>query len=145
MSHPVVEKLKLTYATADQISSAQLAELYSSDVIFVDPLGRIEGIDRLAGYIGAVYKNVVSCRFNYLDEFVSGNKVSIKWDMHLRHSRLAGGREIVTRGVTMLEFDQKVFFHEDIYDVGAMIYEHVPVLGGPVKWLKRRAHNAGTN
>ena len=145
MSHPVIEKLKATYATADQISSVQLAELYTPDVVFTDPLGRIECIERPAGYFSAVYKNVISCQFNYLDEMVVDNKASIKWDMHLRHARLAGGREIVVRGATMLEFDQKVFFHEDIYDAGAMIYEHVPILGGPVKWLKRRAHNAGTD
>ena len=33
---------------------------------------------------------------------------------------------------------KKLTYHEDIYDLGEMLYEHVPLMGTIIKWLKRR-------
>jgi len=144
-SNSVVENLKQTFATADKITANDLARIYAPDVVFVDPLGRIEGLENLSQYFSGVYRNVMSCRFDYLDECRMDGKTSIKWDMYFQHPKLAGGNEIAVRGVSLLEFSDKVRYHEDIYDVGALMYEHIPVLGGAVKWLKRRAHNVSVN
>ena len=140
-SNSVVDNLKQTFATADKITPDDLASIYAPDVVFVDPLGRIEGLENLSHYFSGVYRNVTSCRFDYLDECRMDSKTSIKWDMYFQHPKLAGGSEIEVRGVSLLEFTDKVQYHEDIYDVGALMYEHIPVIGGSVKWLKRRAHN----
>jgi len=142
MSETVVDKLKQTFANADKLTADDLAEIYVPEIVFVDPLGRVEGLGRLAEYFEGVYKNVESCRFDYLDEYRIDNKTTIKWDMYFKHPKLGGGREITVRGVSCLEFGDKVTFHEDIYDVGSLMYEHIPLLGAPVRWLKRRAHNA---
>ena len=144
-SNSVVDNLKQTFATADKISADDLARIYSPDVVFVDPLGRVEGFENLSRYFSGVYSNVTSCRFDYLDEWRLDGSTSIKWDMFFQHPKLAGGAEIQVRGVSLLKFTDKVQYHEDIYDVGALMYEHIPVLGGPVKWLKRRAHNVSVN
>ena len=140
-SNSVVDNLKQTFATADKITADDLAKIYAPDIVFVDPLGRVEGLENLSNYFSGVYKNVTSCRFVYIDEWRLDSKTSIKWDMIFQHPKLAGGSEIEVRGVSLLEFSDKVHYHEDIYDVGALMYEHIPVLGQPVKWLKRRAHN----
>lgn len=141
MGNTVVDVLKRTFATADQLAADELAQIYAADIVFVDPLGRVEGLDNLTHYFSGVYKNVTSCRFDYLEECRLDGRTSIKWDMFFKHPKLAGGREITVRGVSLLEFSDKVTFHEDIYDVGSLIYENVPVLGGPVRYLKRRAHD----
>lgn len=138
----VVDQLKQTFATADKLGQQDLEGIYAPEIVFVDPLGRVEGLDVLGRYFEGVYKNVTSCRFDYLDEWRLDGRTSIKWDMYFKHPRLSSGNEIKVRGVSLLEFSDKVHYHEDIYDVGALMYEHVPVLGGPVKWLKRRAHEA---
>ena len=39
MSHNVVDKLKQTFATADALAADDLAEIYTPDIVFVDPLG----------------------------------------------------------------------------------------------------------
>ena len=142
MNGSVTDALKATFSTADNLTAEDLARIYTEDVVFVDPLGRIEGLDTLSRYFAGVYKNVSSCRFEYLDELKTDSKASIKWDMVFRHSKLSGGKEIVVRGVSMLEFTDKVHYHEDVYDLGALMYENIPVLGAPVRMLKRRAHEA---
>jgi len=44
--------------------------------------------------------------------------------------------------VSQLRFDfhgfDKVYRHRDYFDAGAMLYEHLPVVGRVVSWLKRR-------
>lgn len=140
MSQTVVDTLKQTFAAADALTADDLAKIYSQDIVFVDPLGRIEGRENLVRYFNGVYRNVTSCRFDYLDECRLDGKTSIKWDMVFQHPKLGSGKEINVRGVSLLEFADKVSYHEDVYDVGALMYEHVPLLGAPVRWLKRRAH-----
>jgi len=142
MNNPIVEKLKTTFASADNLTVNDVGQIYTPDVVFVDPLGRIDGLEMLARYFEGVYKNVSSCRFEYYDELKTDNKASIKWDMFFKHPKLNSGREIEVRGVTLLEFTDKVHYHEDVYDVGALMYEHIPLLGAPVRYLKRRAHDA---
>lgn len=141
MSNSVVDDLKETFATADKLSTDDLLGIYTNEIVFVDPLGRIEGLDNLGHYFSGVYKNVISCRFDYLEECRLDNRTSIKWDMYFRHPKLKGGQEITVRGVSLLEFADKITYHEDIYDVGSLIYEHVPLVGGPVRFLKKRAHD----
>jgi len=109
MTVPAINKLKGIFESADSLAPEVIADVYASNIAFIDPLGRLDGLDTLTSYLSNMYKNVTSCRFEYLDEIVQGNKASIKWDM--------------------------------IYDLGAMMYENIPVLSVPVKWIKKRAHN----
>ena len=58
--------------------------------------------------------------------------------MRFRHKKLGGGKEIEVRGATFVEFHDRIFLHEDFFDVGSMLYEHIPVMGAGVRFLKRR-------
>jgi hypothetical protein len=42
--------------------------------------------------------------------------------------------------MSYLQFDKagKVRYHRDYFDLGAMLYEHLPLLGSLVKTIKRR-------
>jgi hypothetical protein len=57
--------------------------------------------------------------------------------MHYLHPSIS--KEVQTlRGVSHLHFADKVTFHEDIYDMGALIYEHIPVIGFATSIIKKR-------
>ncbi len=77
------------------------------------------------------------CLFEYLDEVVCVYAAYIKWVMHFRHPRLRN-RLISVRGVSHLKFSDKIEYHEDFYDMGAMLYEQLPVLGNVTRWLRLR-------
>lgn len=134
----VVEKFKNLYASGNRITESELAQVYSEDIIFVDPIHRIEGRDNLAAYLATMYANVHSCRFDYQDQLVQQQQACIRWNMRFRHKKLSGGKEIEVRGVTLVEFDDLIVKHEDFFDMGSMLYENVPVLGSCVKYLKGR-------
>lgn len=135
-----IEQLKRFYQNKDHTDLSLLDEIYSNDVIFQDPLHKITGLINLRDYMASMYEDVNECRFEYLDQVTSEGKAYIKWNMHFRHPKF-GNKLISVRGVSQLHYDQKVTFHEDIYDLGDMIYEHIPIFGSIVRFLKR--HIAG--
>ncbi len=59
--------------------------------------------------------------------------------MTYSHPKLRAGEKIQVMGNSLLRFDQnRVYFHRDYVDMGAMLYEHVPLLGAAIRYLKRR-------
>ncbi|MFT5502700.1 MAG: hypothetical protein ACI845_000283 [Gammaproteobacteria bacterium] len=115
----------------------QLDQLYSRDVVFRDPVHEIRGLVELEDYFSSLCSDLSDCRFEFLDELRSENAAYIKWNMHFRHPRL-GNRLISVRGVSHLQMTDKIEFHEDFYDMGAMLYDQLPVLGSMTRWLRRR-------
>jgi hypothetical protein len=115
----------------------QLNQLYSRDIVFRDPVHEIRGLVELEDYFSSLCSELTDCRFEFLDELISVNAAYIKWNMHFRHPRL-GNQLISVRGVSHLQMTDQVDFHEDFYDMGAMLYDQLPVLGSMTRWLRRR-------
>jgi hypothetical protein len=63
----------------------------------------------------------------------------MRWTMSYRHPRLKQGEPILVHGCShLLWTDNKVFQHRDFFDAGALLYEHLPVMGRMIRWLKGR-------
>jgi len=60
----------------------------------------------------------------------------------LNTKKINNGEEVKVRGMTEIRFTQKIFYHEDSYDVGAMVYQHIPLMGGLIKTINKRIANA---
>jgi len=60
--------------------------------------------------------------------------------MSYRHPQLNRGRLISLEGCSLLRWNAegKVERHRDYFDAGALIYQHVPLLGSAIRWLQRR-------
>lgn len=128
------------FAALDRDSLGTLGELYSEDALFVDPLHEIRGLAAMQGYFAELYANVQALRFDFhgFDQTGDGEGY-LRWSMSYRHPRLAGGRPITVDGCSHLQWrDGKVYRHRDYFDAGALLYEHLPVFGRLIAWLKRR-------
>jgi len=75
-------------------------------------------------------------------DIVADDRAVVKWDMEFRHRKLSGGKSITVRGVTIVEFRELICTHEDIFDLGSMIYENVPIVGMQIRYLKQRLEAA---
>ncbi len=133
----VIERFKGFYRDLSQLQVPEFDKIYADDVIFRDPVHEIRGAADLLGYMEALCERVEFCQFEYLDELVTADKAYIKWNMNFRHPSLGQATHTV-RGVSHIQFSDRVYYHEDVYDMGQMLYEHLPVLGGATRWLKRR-------
>jgi hypothetical protein len=118
----------------------RLEEIYTSDIRFVDPAHEINGIVDLRDYFSKLYANVTSVNFDFHEELCSQHSGYVQWEMHFAHPRLNGGRPITVPGASFLRFSTtgKVSFHRDYFDLGSMLYQHLPLLGGVVKSINRR-------
>ena len=117
-----------------------LGELYSDDLLFRDPLHEVHGLTAVRRYFAELYANVEALHFEFhgFDQVAEGEGY-LRWTMSYRHPRLAGGQLIRVEGCShLLWSDGKVHRHRDYFDAGALLYEHLPVLGALIRWLKRR-------
>jgi len=133
----VVERFKDYFRVLHESDLSALRDIYSDGIVFKDPVHEIRGLIELEGYFTSMCADLSECRFEYLDELVSGSSAYIKWTMHFKHPRL-GNRLISVRGVSHLQMSDKIDYHEDFYDMGAMLYEQLPLLGTVTRWLRLR-------
>lgn len=127
------------FARLDGQNLQILDTLYSEHVSFRDPLHQIEGLPALRDYFAQLYANAHDIRYEIsgADEVQPGQGY-LRWTLHFRHPRLASGKPISLQGCSHLKWQEQVYFHQDYFDAGALLYEHVPVMGSAIRWLKGR-------
>ncbi|WP_422910036.1 nuclear transport factor 2 family protein [Pseudomonas sp. MAC6] len=117
----------------------RLGQLYSDDALFCDPLHEVRGLANMQRYFGEMYANVSELRFDFYGfDQVRDGEGYLRWTMSYRHPRLAGGQLIRVEGCSHLLWHDKVYRHRDYFDAGSLLYEHLPLLGAAIRWLKRR-------
>lgn len=91
-------------------------------------------------YYKNMYQNVKYLRFDFSEFHVSGDTVIGVWKMTLKTDKLKGGEEIVVDGNSVIKFDQdgKAVYHRDYFDMGAFVYENIPVVGYVIRNIKSR-------
>lgn len=137
MAH-IAERFKDLFRQYDASIVERLDDVYAPDVRFRDPAHEIEGLPALREYFARLSEGVEACRFDYGHELRTADSAAIEWTMHLRHPRLGGGRPVEVPGCTYLRFGDRVVLHHDYFDMGTLLYEHVPLLGSVVSAVKRR-------
>lgn len=116
-----------------------LDEIYAANVVFEDPLHRVEGLVQLKAYFERMYAGVESIDFDYGEVVAGEAQAMLTWTMRMRHRRLRPGEELALPGATHIRFgDGRVQYHRDYFDAGALLYERIPVLGGVVRAIRRR-------
>ena len=137
MNNDLLERLKDNFKDLQKADWSKLGEIYANDVLFKDPVHELRGLVSLEDYLSSMCTDLTDCRFEYLDQLVSGNSAYLKWEMHFKHPRL-GQAVIDVRGVSHIRWTDKIDYHEDFYDLGAMLYERLPLLGNVIRWIKLR-------
>lgn len=132
------ERIHFIYNAVNKESMHLLGEFYAEDVVFEDPLGRIEGLAGLRAYYENMYKNVQEISFEITDEVEQGEKHVICWTLRMKVKGLNKGKEVSCLGNSFLRFNEAglVIYHRDYFDMGEFIYQHVPVL----KFLVRKVN-----
>ena len=134
----VLDRLVHFYQTFDLDAIQRLGDVYSEQVTFEDPIRRIHGLAALQAYFTSLMQHVKSCRFDVVRYETTARSGFVEWEMYFSHAALNRGDAIKVSGVTVLSFEDKITYHRDYFDLGEMLYEHVPVMGVAARHLKRR-------
>lgn len=120
-----------------------LSKIYAEDIEFNDAVHKLEGLTELEEYFKHLYTNLRSCSFDITDAFFQQDKAAVYWQMTYEHKSLNRGKAITIEGHSVIKgSEDKVHYHKDYLDMGAMVYEHIPVLGRFVKAIKLRMNHA---
>jgi len=134
-----IERFSQFYQNLDAQSVEQLSNLYAVDVEFIDPVTRHQGLEQVKHYFSGLLQNTLECRFEIHRSDNNGAQHYISWTMFLRHPKLKSGQLISFEGISHLTIEHGLItYHRDFYDMGEMLYQHIPLLGSVVKHLKRR-------
>ncbi len=129
-----------TYTALNHSNLHLLDTIYTEDIYFVDPAHAFQGLAKLTAYFQALYANLNAIEFNFTDPLKHGDIAYVQWNMAFSHPKLQRGKVIEVPGATFLRFHSsgKVSYHRDHFDLGCMLYEHLPVLGKIISGVKRR-------
>lgn len=117
----------------------EFALLYHHDVVFIDPMHHIEGLINLTHYFRELYQNLTFCRFDIQHTFHQEQQAAVYWTMTYQHPKLGGGQPIKVSGHSHIKMQNgKIIYHRDYVDLGQMLYQHIPILGRVISWLKAR-------
>jgi limonene-1,2-epoxide hydrolase len=135
----VLEKFVDLYGQLNKHNLHSLNELYHPDIVFEDPAHRIEGSEALLAYFEELYRNINECEFKIEHCLGDDTSAYVRWVMTLSHPQVEKGRPRQIAGCTYLEFSgQRVVYHRDYFDLGALLYEGIPVLGRLISAIKNR-------
>lgn len=138
----LIDELKSFYDEFSTDNLDELDKLYHEEVSFTDPIHYVVGRDDLKAYFKHTMENVEYCHFAFDDELVGEDKAFLAWQMRFAHPKLGDGMEIVLPGVSYLKLeDGQIREQQDHYDLGAMLYEHVPLVGYVIDKIKQRLVN----
>lgn len=140
----VIERFCKIYTDICQISPDDLEDIYASNIKFIDPITMHSGIDEVKSYFSNLLTQAETCKFDIADILYcsqqaahSQSKVThvVNWTMTLVLKN--NSKKITLDGTTQLGVaDDIIIYHKDYYDLGEMVYEHVPILGFIIKKIK---------
>jgi len=118
----------------------ELLACYAEQAHFKDPFNDVVGraeIDRIFRHMFATLEQPT---------FVIGNALAGNRDAMLRWEFRFGlsGKSYLVPGSTALAFDDsgRVIDHVDYWDPTETVWAHLPLVGAPVRWLRRRFSSA---
>ena len=132
-----INKLMAHFETMNVDSVDGLDEIYHPNIHFQDPIHEIKGLGALTTYFSHLNKNLVSGHFDFKGVDRAGQRYFFEWVMTVKTKRPK--KTIVLHGMTKVEIDgERIIRHRDYFDLGEMVYEHVPLLRGLVRAVKKR-------
>jgi steroid Delta-isomerase len=141
-SDPRVAEIVALFERLTPADLDRLHQWYAPDALFKDPFNEVRGVPAIRAVFEHMFASLDAPRFVVHQAVGSGDQWFLTWDFLFGLKRYASGTQCV-RGATHLRFDAdgRVVMHRDYWDAAEELYEKLPVVGGLMRWLKRRARS----
>lgn len=138
----VIKRFKDLYQDLSTLEPEQLHQVYANDIVFIDPITTHRGIQSVKDYFAKLISQAQSCEFA-IDNTIACEPNAqdidyiVTWTMTLNVPQRSAA--ISLDGITQLRVcNDRITYHRDYYDLGEMVYEHLPVLGWFTRKVKKR-------
>ena len=118
-----------------------LEAIYAPLAYFKDPFNEVRGIAGIRQVFAHMYASLAQPRFVVTGCIVDADACFLSWNFTFRFKRFDRAGPQTIRGGSHLKFNAegRIDFHRDYWDAAEELYEKLPVVGGLMRWLKRRA------
>jgi steroid Delta-isomerase len=119
---------------------AKLGEIYRDDASFRDPFDDVRGIEEIRHIFTKMFVRLHEPRFKITETILQDNRAVLVWDFTFRIKRLKPELARSIHGTSLIRFDAegRVLSHRDYWDAAGEMYEHLPVIGAMLRWVKRQ-------
>ena len=127
-------------------SVSRISDLYTADAQFKDPFNEVQGLSAIEHIFVHMFEALDAPRFVITTQVLQDSQCFVTWDFLFAMPRINGGTTQTIRGATHFVLRQdagvwRVAVHRDYWDAAVELYEKLPVLGGLMRWLKKRANS----
>ena len=143
---PMEQAVTRLVALFEHLTVADLPEMgryYATHAHFKDPFNDVQGLAAIQGIFGHMFEALHEPRFVVTNRVVQGPHCFLTWDFLFRFKSFQQDTLQTVRGASHLVLDEQglVTLHRDYWDAAEEMYEKFPVVGGVMRWLKKRANS----
>jgi ketosteroid isomerase-like protein len=126
----------LSPQTLDEIGS-----IYAENARFRDPFNDVAGVAAIRAIFAHMFATTQMPAFVVTECFEDGPRAVLLW----RFTFAVRGRSYEIEGASHLVFSEAglVVAHRDYWDSSEELLQKLPVIGAPLRWLKRRFTASG--
>ncbi len=141
--NPAVAALVAYFESLSPDSVKQIGHYYAAQARFKDPFNDVTGIADITRIFQHMFVALVAPRFVVTTHICQGTQCFLTWEFRFEFRNYQKGAEQVILGASHLVFDaqDQVVLHRDYWDAAEELYEKLPLVGGLMRWLKRRANS----
>ena len=136
------QNLATFFETLSPQSVSQLPTIYDAQARFKDPFNEVQGLPEIERIFRHMYVALEQPHFVITGQLVDGQQAFLTWEFRFRFKRFDTTTLQTVRGGSHVVFNEQglVTLHRDYWDAAEELYEKLPVLGGVMRWLKKRAN-----
>jgi hypothetical protein len=122
--------------TADSL--VRLGTIYAPTAQFKDPFNDVVGTEKIALVFRHMFATLHQPRFEVTSAVSQGQNAFLVWDFHF--SRGKGQAMMKIHGASRLLYgdDGRIAVHRDYWDPAEELFAKLPLVGGLVRWVRRR-------
>ncbi len=130
------------FETLTPQSVSQLPTLYDAQATFKDPFNEVQGLPEIERIFRHMYVALDRPHFVITAQLVDGAQAFLTWEFRFHFKRFDTSTLQVVRGGSHVVFNESglVTLHRDYWDAAEELYEKLPMVGGLMRWLKKRAN-----
>lgn len=129
------------YETLSPASLSRLDTMFTDNARFKDPFNDVRGVENIRKVFDDMFKTIGTPQFRVVDSGFSRHdtmRATLRWTFTYRVG--GKGEPVTVEGMSDIRFAPggKISSHIDFWDAAQGLYEHLPVIGGILRMIRRR-------
>jgi len=119
---------------------AMLGDFYTEAAYFRDPFNAVTGIEPIRHIFADMFVRLDEPRFTIVETIEQEHSALLIWDFDFRIRTFRPDVPRRIHGTSHIRFsgDGRVEYHRDYWDAAGELYEQLPLVGGLMRFLRKR-------